>query len=169
MLELDELLHANLVRGPSDRGRFALLELVRAFALAELGDSAADLRERHMRHFAAAVAGASAALDVGEPPATVAAPWTPDHANLRTALEHALSIDETGAAVALALGQRALWYASMLTREAHEFVESILTAGGVAPADEIKLLQAAVFVAFGQSSIPWVRRLASRTAELGDR
>ncbi len=168
-LELDELLHANLVRGPSDSGRFTLLELVRAFALEELGDSGVALRQRHMHHFAAAVADASAALDAGEPPATVAAPWTADHANLRAALEHALSIGDRGAAVAIAFGLRPLWYASILTRETHEFVGSILAAGEIEPADEIKLLQAAVFVAFGRASMPWVRRLATRTAELGDR
>ena len=156
------------MRGPTESGRFTLLELVRAFALAELGDAEADLRERHTRHFAAAIATASAALDAGEPPATSRPRGQPTTRTCAAGIEHALSSGDAGAAVALALGLRPLWYASMLTLEAHEFVARILAAG-VAPADEIKLLQAAVFVAFGQTSLPWVRRLATRTAELGDR
>ncbi len=167
--ELDELVHASLVRGPNEAGRFWLLELVRRFAQGELEGRDATARARHMGHFSAAVAPAIAALDAGEPPAQVAATWTADHANLRDALEHALRSADPAAAVALALGMRPIWYASMLTDEAHEFVARVLELDGVSPPDEVRLLQAAVFVAFAQTGLPWLHRLATRTAELGDR
>jgi hypothetical protein len=168
--ELDELRGASLVRGPSETGRFALLELVRAFALSELdAEGEADqLRGRHMRHFAAAVGPASAQIDAGESPATVAAPWLADHANLRGALDHAIRNGDVPSALALALGLRPVWYAGMLTRETYEFVERVLGLGP-ALADEVKLLQAPVFVSYARGGMPWIRRLAERTEQLGDR
>ena len=168
--DLDELRGASLVRGPSGTGRFGLLELVRAFALSELGARGEErqLRDRHMRHFAAAVAPASAQIDAGESPATVAAPWLADHANLRGALDHAIRTDDAPAALALALGLRPVWYAGMLTRETSEFVERVLELGP-ALADEVKLLQAPVFVSYARGGMPWIRRLAERTEQLGDR
>ncbi len=168
-LELEELLEANLARGPSDSGRFALLELVRAFALGELGDGESEARARHARHFASAMVGPGAEIDAGASPGAVAALWRDDHANLRGALEYALREREKSDAVTLALGLRSIWYASMLTQEAHEFLERVLASEGIDPAEEIKLLQAGVFVAFAQDSLPWVRRLTARAEELGDR
>ena len=168
--ELDELVGASLVRGPSETGRYVLLELVREFAVAELEASGAatELRDRHARYFAEAVKTARERLDAGEPPATIAAPWVADHANLRAALAHAIGAGDATHAGALALGLRPIWYAGMLTNETHDFVERVLELKP-APEDEIKLLQAAVFVSFAERALPWIRRLAARTEALGDR
>jgi hypothetical protein len=57
------------------------VNLVRAFALDELGGQASEARARHRRYFAKHVAGASARFDAGDAPGEVAGPLLPDHAN----------------------------------------------------------------------------------------
>lgn len=169
---LDELLDASLVRRHGDGARFELLELVRAFALAELeatGELAAA-RALHRRYFASFVAQASERFDAGAAPGEVAAPLRADHANIRAALENALDDGDQGAAVALALGLRPIWLAGMLRLEASELIGRVLDECTVSGAIEISLLRAAAFLEGFRAEVAttWNSRMAARAAELGD-
>jgi hypothetical protein len=172
--ELQALVDASLALKRAEGDRYALLEMVRAFALVEL-DSSGDAKEAHRRHrryFAEMVEPAKEAFDGSGSPVEVAAPLLADHANLRVALENALDAGDSGPAVELALGLRAVWHAGMLRQEAQELIGRVLDSRSVAPADEIALLRAASFLDHVDPSsvrnVGFTRRLAARAAELGD-
>ena len=134
--ELDELLETSLVRRRDDDRRLELLELVRAFALAEL-EHAGELertRARQREYFAARVAAASEALDAGVSPGEAAAPLLADHANVRAALENAIDVGDEPSAIALALGLRPVWFAGMLRQESQELVGRLLERFSIPPA-----------------------------------
>jgi predicted ATPase/DNA-binding SARP family transcriptional activator len=168
--ELDELLETSLVRRRDDR-RLEVLELVRAFALAEL-EHAGELertRTRQREYFAAHVTAASEALDAGVSPGEAAAPLLTDHANVRAALENAIDAGDEPSAIALALGLRPVWFAGMLRQESQELVGRLLERFSIPPAQEIALLRAVSFVeGFSPVVSEWTRRLLARAAELGD-
>jgi hypothetical protein len=157
-------------RRPED-GRFALLELVRAFALEELeaGGEAVDARAYHRRYFAALVAPASEAFQRGNPPGEVAAPLIAEHANLRAALDDAIDGADSESAVGLALGLRPLWWSAFLQREAEELIERVLDRFEVAGEHEIALLRAMAYLAgLGPTGRAMSERLAARAVELND-
>ncbi len=168
---LEELKDASLARRQAGGTRFELLELVRAFALRELHRcvEAQDVRTRHRRYFAAALASTSDALEHGGLPGELAPPLLADHANLRAALADAISVGDREAALELALGLRAPWFAGMLRQEASEFIERLLARFEFAGPDELRLLRAQAFV---EGSTPAAatlhRRVAARAAEIGD-
>jgi predicted ATPase/DNA-binding SARP family transcriptional activator len=164
-----ELLEASLMRSEADDGRLELLELVRAFALEQIPSEgrAAELRARHRRFFAAAVASASESFDAGAAPGESAAGVLPDHANVRAALEGAIEAGDQESAIALALGLRPVWLAGML-REAQELTDRVLDRFSLSGEQEIALLRAAAFVAYSPTATVWHQRLADRAAELGD-
>ena len=167
---LDELLDASLVRRHDGSARFELLELVRAFALDELGQQAPDARARHRHYFADHVAQASERFDAGDAPGELAGPLLPDHANVRAALENALDSGDEDAAVRLALGLRPVWLAGMLRQESDELVQRLLSECTPTPRAEVELLRAVSFLeGFGTRARKWNNRMANRAAELGDR
>jgi predicted ATPase/DNA-binding SARP family transcriptional activator len=169
--ELDELLEAHLVRRQGDSDRFELLELVRAFALHRLEESAelADSLAHHRAYFRELIAPVSEAFDRAQAPGELAAPLLADHANVRAALESAMAAGDEETTLTVALGLRPLWLAGMLFQEAQEFVGRILDRSQVPPEQEIALLRAVAFLD-GFSARPpiWNRRLAARADELGD-
>ncbi len=170
--ELRELLHANLIRKQPEEDRFTLLELIRAFALVQLGAAGEtqSVRERHRRYFAAYVRPASDALDERGSSAALSSPLRPDHANIRAALEDAFEQGDQECAFELALGLRPLWYTDLLRHEAHEVIERLFTRFAVTDQQEIALLKAGAFVTgFGPSAAGWLERLAARAAAAGDR
>ena len=169
-LDLDELLGASLVRRQSEPGRYELLELVRAFALAELrsGEQAAQTRARHRRYFAARVAAVSEAFTGGTAPGELAPQLLADHANLRAALEDAIEAGDQSSALGLALGLRPLWMTGMLRQESQELVDRLLERFDIPAASEVPLLQAVAFLDFGPTADNWNRRLADRAREIGD-
>jgi predicted ATPase/DNA-binding SARP family transcriptional activator len=169
--QLDELLEAHLLRRQGDSDRFELLELVRAFALHRLEESG-ELEvslARHRAYFRELIAPLNDGFEGGQAPGELAAPFLPDHANVRAALESALTARDEETALSLALALRILWMAGMLFQEAQEFVGRILDAFQVPPEQEIALLRAVAFLD-GFSARPpiWNRRLAARAEELGD-
>jgi predicted ATPase/DNA-binding SARP family transcriptional activator len=168
--ELESLVEASLVRRRPEDGRFALLELVRAFALEELEASgeAVDARAYHRRYFASLVAPASEAFQRGSPPGEVAAPLIAEHANLRAALDDAIDAADTECALGLALGLRPLWWSAFLQREADELIERVLDRFEVAAEHEIALLHAMAWLA-GPTGRAMQERLAARAVELGDK
>ncbi len=169
--ELGELLLANLIRKQPEGDRFTLLELIRAFALAQLESSgdAPTVRESHRRHFAAYVRPASDALDERGSSAALSSPLRPEHANIRAALDDAFESGDQDSAFALALGLRPLWYTDLLRHEAHEVIDRLLAHFEVTDQQEIALLKAGAFVTgFGPSAAEWLERLAARAAEAGD-
>lgn len=169
-LALDELLDASLVRRHGGSGRFELLQLVRAFALDELGEQADEARARHRRYFAEYVGQASERFDAGDAPGELAKKLLPDHANVRAALENALDCGDEDAAVRLALGLRPVWLAGMLRQESAELVERVLDECTMFPRAEVELLRAVSFLeGFGTRARKWNKRMANRAAELGDR
>jgi predicted ATPase/DNA-binding SARP family transcriptional activator len=169
--ELDELLETSLVRRRDDDRRLELLELVRAFALAEL-ENAGELertRARQRDYFAERVTAASEALDAGVSPGEAAAPLLADHANIRAALENAIDAGDEPSASALALGLRPVWFAGMLRQESQELVSRLLERFAIPPEQEIALLRAVSFIeGFSPVVSEWTRRLVARAAELGD-
>ena len=157
--------------GSADDSRFEMLELVRAFALDELArvGELEHTRVRHREYFAAQVAAASEALDVGVSPGEAAAPLLADHANVRAAMENGIDAGDEQSAVALALGLRPVWFAGMLRQESQELVDRLLGRFPVPAEQEIALLRAVSFVeGFSPIVSEWTRRLAARAAELGD-
>jgi hypothetical protein len=169
--ELESLVDASLVRRRPEDGRFAVLELVRAFALEELEASgeAVAARAYHRRYFASLVAPASEAFQRGDPPGEVAAPLIAEHANLRAALDDAIDGADAECAVGLALGLRPLWWSAFLQREAEELIERVLARFDVAGEQEIALLRAMAHLAgLGPAGRAMSERLAARAVELGD-
>jgi predicted ATPase/DNA-binding SARP family transcriptional activator len=172
---LDDLVDASLVLRRAEGDRFALLELVRAFALTELEASGAgeQARERHRSYFAQMVGPAKEAFDGGGSPGEIAAPLMADHANLRVALENALDAGDADRALQLALGLRPVWHAGMLRQEAQDLTAHLLERFQIPATDEIALLRAASFLDHvdptSVRNVSFTHRLAARAAELGDR
>jgi predicted ATPase/DNA-binding SARP family transcriptional activator len=168
--QVEELLEASLVRRQLGEGRFELLELVRAFALAELapGEQRSEAHARHRQYFARLVAPTCEAFDAGGAPGELAEPLLADHANLRAAFEDALRNGDQESAVELALGMRPMWLAGMLRQESQELVTRLLERYSIPGEREIALLRAVAFLDYSPTATTWHRRLADRAAELGD-
>jgi predicted ATPase/DNA-binding SARP family transcriptional activator len=168
---LAELKEANLVRATHQRDRHELLALVRAFAAERLGRSgrASELARRHWTYFMALVEPASRAFDEGVAPGELAASLLADAANLRIALDRVIAAGDRDSAVAFGLGMRPLWLVGMLRQEAQDAIDRVLALGGVAPADELRMLRAGSFLdGFRAGANVWSQRLADRAQELGD-
>jgi predicted ATPase len=168
--QAEELREASLVRRQTEDGRLELLELVRAFALDELQDSARapEARARHRRHFGAYVAPASEAFDEGGAPGELAAPLLADHANLRAALEDAIETGDQESALALALGLRPLWLAGTLRQEGQGLVDRLLVRFSIPGDKEVALLRDVASLDYSPSVTSRHRRIAARAAEIGD-
>jgi predicted ATPase/DNA-binding SARP family transcriptional activator len=165
---IHELIDASLMRPQGQEDRGELLELVRAFALAELTNDGHldELRARHRHHFAAIAMTVSEAFTAGGSPSELAGPLLPDHANLRAALEDAIGADDDRSAVALALGLRPVWLAGLLRDEGQDLIARVLDRFATTDAQEILLLQAAAFLDYSPEFKSWYRRLAARATEL---
>ena len=163
--DLRELVEASLVQRRGDR--FAVLELVRTFALeraVEHGD-ADDLRQAHRQHFTELLAPFGAAMDRHEAVGEIPAPIWADHPNCRAALIDAIEQDDREASLALMFGLRPLWNERYLAEECGEMLERLLARFALEPADEFSLLRTITGL---DSTGRWQRRFADRAAELGD-
>jgi predicted ATPase/DNA-binding SARP family transcriptional activator len=166
--ELDELLEANLIRRQAGSDRFELVELVRVFALRELErtGSVDVARSRHRQYFRSWSKPAAAAWDVGS--TTVGIPMLPDHANMRAALEDAITAGDQGSAVELALGMRGIWHAGQLRQESQELVEQLLARFEILDGADVRLMIAVGVLDYSPRGSAWYRRAAKRAAEIGD-
>jgi predicted ATPase/DNA-binding SARP family transcriptional activator len=166
--ELDELLEANLIRRQAGSDRFELVELVRVFALLELERSGrVDVaRSRHRQYFRSWSKPAAAAWDVGS--TTVGIPMLPDHANMRAAVEDAITAGDRGSAVELALGMRGIWHAGQLRQESQELVEQLLARFELLDGADVRLMIAVGVLDYSERGSAWYRRAANRAAEIGD-
>jgi predicted ATPase/DNA-binding SARP family transcriptional activator len=170
--ELEELVGASLVRRQPEKGRFGLLELVRAFALEQLEESgqAAEARVLHRRYFAAQAAAASDVFEQSGSPDEGAAPLWPDHANIRAAFDDAIEAEDRESSLQIAMGLRPVWYAGFLRQEAEDVIERVLDRLELGADQEIALITAACFLESPHAGDPiWHRRLEESTARCGDR
>jgi hypothetical protein len=172
--ELGELLDASLVRREHGVARFALLELVRAFARAELRDEEQEreLRRAHRLHFAAVADVIGVELADGDPRSELAEQLRPDSANLRAALDDAFAAGDGASALALVRGMRALWYTGWLVHEGQARICRVLDSFELDPDDELLLLRSVSFLE-GVGTAPetggaLTERLVRRAEELGD-
>lgn len=172
--ELQALVEASLVRRRPGDQRFALLELVRAFALDELEacGEAPETRARHRRHFAASVGAASDEFDRAWAPAEIAAPLLIDHSNLRAAFEDAIDSGDQVSALALGMGLRPVWFAANLGQECQDAIDRLCERFELTADTEIALLKAASFFDHVDASAVrhcrFTRRLRDLAAAAGD-
>jgi predicted ATPase/DNA-binding CsgD family transcriptional regulator len=157
-----------------DEARYRLLETIRAYAAARLGDAGetAATRDRHLDHFLAVAEVAEPGLvDVEQDL------WLDrleaDHDNLRAALDWGLSLPDPGRGRRLASVMKWVWY---LRGHTNEGIELLLRAIERAP-DERSALQAtllagvaAVSVARGRFDqvVAYAQRALGMATEVGD-
>jgi len=166
--ELDDLLEASLVHGGGIRGRFRLLELVRAFAqerLTEAGEAAA-LQGAHRSYYVGRYAAVAADEHPAEP-GPVAREMAPDHADLRAAIASAVASGDASAAVTLTRALQPIWMTGQL-EESGTIVDQVLDAFTVSADDELYLLRLASFAnSYRPANKYWSQRRVKRAAELG--
>jgi predicted ATPase/DNA-binding SARP family transcriptional activator len=172
--DLGELLDASLVRREGDAPRFGMLELVRAFAAAELEASGtrAELLARHRAYFCRIADAVGVELHDGDPRGSLADQLRPEYANLRAALEDAFASADRDSALGLVRGTRALWYTGWLVQEGQALIGRLLDQFEVDPENELLLLRSASFLDGVSAGSPtrgaFTERLARRAEELGD-
>jgi predicted ATPase/DNA-binding SARP family transcriptional activator len=172
--DLAELLDASLVRRDHDTPRFGLLELVRAFVIAESesGGVRAELLRRHRVHFCLIADAVGEELQDGDPRGTLAEQLRPEQANLRAALDDAFAAGDRESALGLVRGMRALWYTGWLVQEGQDVIGRVLDRFDLEPDDELLLLRSASFLDGVSSHVhaqgAFTERLARRAQELDD-
>ena len=167
-LELDDLLEASLVHDGGIRGRFRLLELVRAFAQQRLtgAGEAAAAQAAHRNYYVGRYARVAADEHPTEP-GPVAREMAPDHADLRAAIASAITSGDGGAAVTLTRALQPIWMTAQL-EESGTIVEQVLDAFTVSADDELYLLRMASFAnSYRPTNKYWSQRRVKRAAELG--
>jgi len=114
--------------------RFAMLEVLREFALEQLRAMGEDegVRRRHAQHFRAFVDEAETPLS-GPDQGRWLDRLEADHANLRGAIAYAQDSGDGGTAVELAAGMRRFWYVHGYAEEGLRVLESVLAAAPDAP------------------------------------
>jgi predicted ATPase len=166
--ELDDLLEASLVHDGGVRGRFRLLELVRAFGrerLAEAGEAAAA-QSAHRSYYVRRYAEVAADEHPAEP-GPVAREMAPDHADLRAAIDSAVAAGDENAAVTLTRALQPIWMTGQL-EESGMIVDQVLNAFTVSADDELYLLRMASFAnSYRPANKYWSQRRVTRAAELG--
>jgi predicted ATPase len=166
--ELNDLLEASLVHDGGIRGRFRLLELVRAFAqerLTEAGEAAAA-ESAHRSYYVERYAGVAADEHPAEP-GPLAREMAPEHADLRAAIASSIASGDAGAAVTLTRALQPIWMTGQLA-ESGTIVDQVLDAFTVSADDELYLLRLASFAnSYRPTNKYWSQRRVKRAAELG--
>jgi predicted ATPase/DNA-binding SARP family transcriptional activator len=166
--ELDDLLDASLVHDGGARGRFRLLELVRAFGRERFDEAGeADAARRAHRSYYVKRYAEVAADEHPAEPGPVAREMAPDHADLRTAIDSAVASGDAQAAVTLTRALQPIWMTGQL-EESGTIVDQVLGAFTVSADDELYLLRMASFAnSYRPANKYWSQRRVKRAAELG--
>jgi len=111
----------------TDEPRFAMLQLVRDYALERLTASGEgdETRRRHLEHFVALAEQAEPGLS-GSEQAIWLARIEAEHDNLRAALAHALEMADSSSALRLVVGVRRFWQIHGYLAEGRQSLESAL-------------------------------------------
>ncbi len=129
---VSSLVDKSLVRQtiqPDGSVRFAILEVIREYALEQL-DAAGELertRERHARYFASIASGAEQAVLTVEEEASILR-LSSDRDNLATAIEWAIDRNDGDTASAAAAGLAWLWYVRGHLSEGSVWMDRVLSA-----------------------------------------
>ena len=168
---LASLVDKSLLRQTED-GRFFMLEMIREYSLERLeaGVEAEQLRRRHAEHFLELAEGEELHL-VGTDEAAALRRLRDDIANLRAALETAITADDAETALRLAGALHPFWYLGGHFVEGRGWAERALSLGGT-PTQREKSLAAAGEFALHQGATAEARRHFEERlaicAELGD-
>lgn len=159
-----------LTRDPG-RGRYRLLEPVRAYASERLaeGEGRHEVAERHALHFALLLERAAEGLggpDKGQ--------WLdrlePEHDNIRAALQWSLDSGSLDTAVDLAGGAWEFWRLRGHITEGRGWMERVIEdSEGVSPEKLVGVLQGAGDLAAAQGDDAVARRHLERSLDLADR
>jgi tetratricopeptide (TPR) repeat protein len=133
----------------TERPRFAMLEVLREFALEQLHAIGEEegVRSRHAAHFCAFVDEAEEPL-TGPDQSRWLDRLEEDHANLRAAIAYAQTSGDGATAVHLAAGMRRFWYVHGHAEEGLRVLESVLaSAPDASPLARNKALNGAAMLA----------------------
>jgi predicted ATPase/DNA-binding SARP family transcriptional activator len=138
--DLEALLDESLVRRretTSGEPRYAMLELVREYALERLTSSgdADDVRRRHLAHFVALAEEAAPELYKGADQSAWFARLEDEHDNCRAALAFALDSSDASSALRLGVGIRRFWQIHGYLAEGRESLEAALAAAPEKPSE----------------------------------
>ena len=116
--------------------RFAMLELVRDYALERLSASGEsdETRRRHLEHFVALAEQAEPGLSGGDQAGWLAR-LEAEHGNLRAALAYAVETADSSSALRLVVGVRRFWQIHGYLAEGRESLESALAATEGTPSE----------------------------------
>jgi predicted ATPase/DNA-binding SARP family transcriptional activator len=158
----------------AERPRFAMLEVLREFALEQLRATGEEeaLRSRHAQHFRALVDEAEVPLSGPEQGQWLDRLET-DHANLRAAIAYAQTSRDGATAVDLAAGMRRFWYVHGHAEEGLRVLESVLAeAPDAPPLARSKALNGAGMLASARGDYAAARRFLEESLavaeQLGD-
>jgi predicted ATPase/DNA-binding SARP family transcriptional activator len=132
---LSSLVDKSLLRQHgAEQPRFAMLEVLREFALEQLRAMGEEdgARRRHAQYYRTFVEAAEGALS-GPDQGGWLERLEADHANLRAAISHAQSSGDGATAVELAAGLRRFWYVHGHLDEGLRVLESVLASAPDAP------------------------------------
>jgi non-specific serine/threonine protein kinase len=116
--------------------RFAMLEIVREYALERLSDSgeADESRRRHLEHFVAFAEEAEPKLADRDQIAWFAR-VADEHDNIRAALAYALETEDSDSALRLVVGVRRFWHIHGFFAEGRQALESALAVTTSEPSE----------------------------------
>jgi predicted ATPase/DNA-binding SARP family transcriptional activator len=125
-----------LGRGAADEPRFAMLQIVRDYALERLAVSGEGdkTRRRHLEHYVAFAEQAEPGL-AGSEQAWWLARIEDEHDNLRAALAYALETGDASSALRLVVGVRRFWQIHGYLAEGRQSLESALAATQGTPSE----------------------------------
>jgi predicted ATPase/DNA-binding SARP family transcriptional activator len=107
--------------------RFSMLEIVREYALEQLGQDH-ELRQRHLDHFVALAEEASPHLSKGEEQIAWFARLEDEHDNVRAAIAFALETGDAASALRMAVAIRRFWQIHGYLAEGRQVLEAALVA-----------------------------------------
>jgi predicted ATPase/DNA-binding SARP family transcriptional activator len=154
----------------AERPRFAMLEVLREFALEQLRATGEEdaVRGRHARHFRALVDEAEVPLSGPEQGWWLDRLET-DHANLRAAIAYAQGSRDGETAVRLAAGMRRFWYVHGHAEEGLRVLESVLAdAPDASPLERSKALNGAGMLASARGDYAAARRFLEESLSVAE-
>jgi non-specific serine/threonine protein kinase len=170
LLVVEALVDASLIRQAQDGDglRLEMLETVRQYAAERADvDAAADVRDRHARHFRALASQAAAQLH-GPDQVRWFDRLDREHANLRAALGWLISTADAAAATALAADLAWFWYVRGHWSEGRAWLEQAAALSGSPAAVRARVLTGAGLIAREQGELDTARGLLEQAIELAD-